>query len=133
MKIIKVALKYLMALFYIGSGVNHFLNPDFYMKIMPPYLPWHLELVYLSGVIEIALGILLLIPRYTRLAAWGIILLLIAVFPANIYLAQNPEIMPDVSPTAHLIRLPIQGVFILWAWWYTRPDSSSNFATRAAE
>lgn len=123
MKTVKVILKYLMAIFYIGAGVNHFLNPDFYLKIMPPYLPWHLELVYLSGVIEIALGLLLLIPKYTRLAAWGIILLLIAIFPANIHLALNPQIFPDVDPTVHLIRLPFQGLFLLWAWWYTRPDA----------
>lgn len=129
MKTIKTALKYLMAIFYVGAGVNHFINPDFYLKIMPPYLPWHAELVYLSGVIEIALGLMLLIPRYTRLAAWGIIALLVAVFPANIHLALNPEIIPSASPTVHLIRLPIQGVFILWAWWYTRPDESETAAS----
>jgi uncharacterized membrane protein len=123
MKTVKVILKYLMAIFYVGAGVNHFINPDFYMKIMPPYLPWHSELVFLSGVIEVALGILVLIPKYTRLAAWGIILLLIAVFPANIHLALNPQIFPDVNPVVHLIRLPFQGLFLLWAWWYTRPDS----------
>ena len=69
----------------VGAGTLHFIKPDFYLKIMPPYLPLHLELVYLSGFFEIALGVLLLVPRLSRFAAWGIIALLIAVFPANIY------------------------------------------------
>lgn len=121
MTIIKTILKYLLCIFFVFAGVMHFVNPDFYLKMMPPYLPWHLGLVYLSGVFEIVLGILLIIPKYTRLAAWGLIALLIAVFPANIYLAMNPQLMPNASPTAHLIRLPFQLVFIAWAWWFTRP------------
>ena len=76
----------------------------------------------LSGVFEILLGIFLVIPRFTRFAAWGIIALLIAVFPANIYLASHPELMPDVSPTFHLLRLPFQAIFIAWAWWFTRRE-----------
>ena len=86
---------------------------------MPPYLPWHLPLVYASGVAEISLGLLLLVPRYSRLAAWGIIALLIAVFPANFYLFQHQDILP-APPLVHLLRLPLQGFFILWAWWHTR-------------
>lgn len=116
----KTILKYVQAAFYVLAGVMHFINPDFYLKIMPPYLPAHKFLVDLSGVAEIALGILLAVPATTRLGAWGIIALLIAVFPANIYLFQHQEIFPDVPPLVHLLRLPLQGVFILWAWWYTR-------------
>ena len=97
----------------------HFVKPGFYVQIMPPYLPLHLELVYLSGVCEIVLGILLLIPRYSRLAAWGIIALLIAVFPANIYVYQNQHVLA-APPVFHLLRLPLQGLFILWAYWHTR-------------
>ena len=114
----KTILKYLLGIFFVGAGVLHFVRPEFYLKMMPLYLPWHLGLVYLSGVAEIVLGILVLIPRYTRLAAWGLIALLIAVFPANIYLAMHPELMPNASPTAHLLRLPFQFVFIAWAWWF---------------
>src|SRR5262245_38707704 len=97
--------KYLLAAFMVGAGAMHFIKPDFYVKIMPPYLPLHRERVYLSGVFEIALGICLLVPRLSRLAAWGIIALLIAVFPANIYLYQHQEIMP-APPLLHLLRLP---------------------------
>lgn len=118
----KAFMKYLLGIFFIGAGILHFVRPEFYLKIMPPYLPWHLGLVYLSGAAEILLGVLVVIPKYTRIAAWGLIALLIAVFPANIYLAMNPQIMPDVNPTAHLIRLPIQLVFIAWAWWFTRVE-----------
>lgn len=122
MRTLKLILKYLMAIFYAVSGVNHFIHPDFYLQIMPPYLPWHLALVNLSGGIEIALGILLLIPRTTRLAAWGIILLLIAVFPANLYMAMNPALFPEVKPLALYIRLPLQAVLMAWAYWYTKPN-----------
>jgi len=100
----------------------HFVKPDFYLKIMPPYLPWHLELVYLSGLCEMALGTLLLVPRFSRLAAWGIFALLIAIFPANIYVFQNQEVLP-APPLLHLLRLPLQGVFLLWAYWHTRAST----------
>lgn len=76
----------LMALLYIVAGLLHFIKPKMYLKIMPPYLPAHLPLVYLSGVAEILLGIGLLIPALQVYAAWGVILLLIAVFPANVYM-----------------------------------------------
>jgi uncharacterized membrane protein len=116
---IKTLSKWLLALFMVGAGTMHFIKPDFYLKIMPPYLPLHLELVYLSGVCEIALGVLLLVPRFSRVAAWGIIALLIAVFPANIYVFQNQDVLP-APPLIHLLRLPMQGLFILWAYWHTR-------------
>ena len=87
MRIFKTVSRFIFGLFFIGAGIMHFVRTDFYMKIMPPYLPLHLELVYLRGFFEVALGMLLLVPRFSRLAAWGIIALLIAVFPANIYMA----------------------------------------------
>ena len=117
----KTAFKYLLAIFMVGAGTMHFLSPQFYMKIMPPYLPFHLELVYLSGFFEFLFGVLLLVPRFSRLAAWGIFALLIAVFPANIYLYQNQELLP-ASPMVHFLRLPLQFVFLLWAYWHTRPS-----------
>ena len=115
----KTATRYLLGLLFIAAGLNHFLHTDFYTSIMPPYLPFHLELVYLSGVFEIGLGICLLIPVFSRFAAWGIIALLIVVFPANIYVYQHQEIVP-ASPTVHFIRLLFQGVLILIAYWQTR-------------
>lgn len=119
----------LLAIFMIGAGTMHFMNPKFYMTIMPPYLPFHLGLVYLSGFFEVLLGVLLLVPRFTRLAAWGIFALLIAVFPANIYLYQHQELLP-APPMAHFLRLPVQAVFLLWAYWHTRP-SDADVAARS--
>ena len=119
MNSVKAVSKYLLALFMITAGIMHFVNPGFFLKIMPPWLPLHKELVLVSGVFEVLLGVLLLVPRFSRKAAWGIVALLIAVFPANIYLYQNQHILP-ASPVVHLLRLPLQGLFILWAWWHTR-------------
>lgn len=118
---IKTISKLVLAIFMIGTGTMHFVNPEFFLKIMPPYLPLHKELVLLSGLCEFLLGVLLLVPAFTRWAAWGIIALLIAVFPANIHLFQHQELMP-ASPIVHLLRLPLQGIFILWAYWHTRSD-----------
>ena len=106
---------YLMSLFYISIGIKHFINVDWFMKIMPPYLPYHKVLVYLSGVFEIILGILLLFPKYRKISAYGIILLLIAVYPANIYLAFNelPQQQIGISSfAASWARLPMQFIFI---------------------
>ena len=120
MNIAKIFLKWLFGIVFVLAGINHFLNPDFYLKIMPPYLPWHLFLVYLSGVFEIILGALLLIPKFSRLAAWGLIALLIAVFPANIYMAMNTELFPELNPLLIWVRLPLQFLLIVWAFWFTK-------------
>lgn len=119
MKQVKTASKYLLAIFMIGAGVMHFVNPAFFLRVMPPYLPLHSELVMLSGVFEIVLGVLLLVPQTSRLAAWGIVALLIAVFPANIHVYMNQDLLPAPA-LVHLLRLPLQGVFILWALWHTK-------------
>jgi len=105
---------------FVVAGLNHFRNPGFYVGIMPTYLPWPLALVYISGVAEAVLGALLLFPTWTVLAAWGLIALLIAVFPANVHMAMHPDLYPSVPPTWLLIRLPVQGLLIAWAYWYTR-------------
>ena len=120
MTTIKTISKFVLAIFLIGAGITHFVNPAFFLKIMPPYLPLHKELVLVSGIFEVLLGVLLLVPAYSRWAAWGIVALLIAVFPANLYVFQHQELIP-ASPLVHLLRLPLQGVLILWAYWYTRP------------
>ena len=114
---------YLMSAFYIWVGIKHFFDPEWFMQIMPPYLPLHLELVYLSGAFEIALGVLLLFEGTRAIAGLGIILLLIAVFPANIYLAFNekPQQLLGISAfAASWVRLPIQGVLIVIAYWHSK-------------
>ena len=118
---IKTFILYLTAVSYIAVGVYHFVNPDFFMAIMPPYLPLHLELVYLSGFFEIVLGLLLVYPKTRALAAWGLILLLIAVFPANIHLAMSAEAQAalQTSEAVAIGRLPFQLVFLGIAYWFT--------------
>ena len=118
---LKPALKWLLAAVFVAAGVNHFVNPAVYVRIMPPYLPWHRELVAVSGAFEVVLGVLLLVPRFTRLAAWGLIARLIAVFPANVHMAANADLFPEIPAAALWLRLPFQGVFVAWALWYTRP------------
>jgi uncharacterized membrane protein len=121
----KVSL-FIMSILYIIAGLNHFIHPLFYKKIMPPFIPWHMPLIYVSGFFEILLGILL-IPLYTRrMAAWGIMLLLIAVFPANIYMMINylHEKNPDLWIT--ILRLPLQFILIWWAYSFTRKSVHLN-------
>lgn len=108
----------------MGAGINHFLSTGFYLRMMPPYLPWHTELVYISGVAEVLLGFLLLIRPTSAMAAWGIMALLVAVFPANLQMALHPSTFPEFSAVALWLRLPLQAVLIAWAYWYTRPDAA---------
>src|ERR1700722_2911554 len=112
----KFLMQWLLGVAFILAGLNHFRVPEFYVKIMPPYLPWHEELVFVSGVIEAALGILLLVPKCTRWAAWG----LIALCPANIHMALHAEDFPQFGSIGLWLRLPMQGVLIAWAYWFTR-------------
>lgn len=119
MKIIKTISKWLFALIFITTGILHFARSEVFLRIVPTVLPFPLFLVYLSGVFEITLGILLLIPKYKRFAAWCLIALLIAVYPANIYMAMNTHLFPDINPMLIYLRLPLQFVLIAWAYWFT--------------
>ena len=112
----------------ISSGVLHLVRPEVYLPMMPPYLPAHLPLVYLSGVFEILGGVGMLLPWTRRWAGLGVIALLIAIFPANIYIAMNdiPVAGHDVPLWGHLLRLPLQAVMIWMAWWGTRGRSSDS-------
>ena len=119
MRILKLIMLWLLGIAFIAAGVYHFVRPDFYTNIMPPYLPWHLELVYVSGAAEALLGVMVLIPKTRWLGAWGLIPLLIAVFPANIHMALNPQDYPDIPVVVLWLRLPLQFVLIAWAYWFT--------------
>ena len=126
----KQRLLYVMAATFVVAGVMHFVRPQGYAAMVPPTLPYPLALVYISGTIEIALGLALLHRSFTRRAAWGIVALLIAVYPANLYHAfsgglSHPD-LPAVyaSPVMAWIRAPLQFLLIAWAWWYTRPATS---------
>ena len=103
---------YLIGVAFILAGANHFINPEFYLQMMPPVLPVHEVLNYASGIAEIMLGALLFIPKTKVAAAWGLIILLIAVYPANIYMAMEAGKSIEVSPVVAYIRLPFQFLFI---------------------
>ncbi len=113
-------IKYVFGLAFIAGGIFHFVNPKLYLSIMPPYLPWHSSLVYLSGFAEVLLGLLLLFPATQTLAAWGLIALLVAVFPANLHMALNTNAFASINPLILWLRLPLQGVLIAIAYLFTR-------------
>ena len=119
-------LKGLFGVLFALAGANHFIHTPFYVSIMPPYLPWHTALVYASGVAEIVLGVMLLFRRTERLAAWGMIALIIAVTPANIQMAIHAELYPQFKPAVLWARLPLQVVLIAWAFWFTRARRNEN-------
>ena len=121
MPTLKTLSRYLLGALFIAAGINHFWHTPFYVAMMPPYLPAPLALVYLSGLAEIALGALLLFKRWQVIAGWGLIALSVAVFPANVHMALNPELFTQFSPTGLWLRLPLQAVVIAWAYWTTRP------------
>ena len=112
------------------AGANHFVHPDGYVAIMPPYLPAHLELVYISGVFEMLGGLGVLFSRTRKLAAWGLIALLIAIFPANVHMALHLEQFPDIPAWVLYARLLFHLVFIAWVWWAVRPDLPKAIARR---
>jgi uncharacterized membrane protein len=129
---LKRPLLYLMAPAYVVAGALHFVVPEVYVQIVPPQLPAALALVYLSGVAEIAVGAGLLVPRTRRYAAWGTVALLVAVFPANVYMATSGVVVEgvpgggDPSALVRWGRLPLQGVLILLALWYTQPAADAG-------
>ena len=110
------------ALLFVAAGSLHFIKTAVYLRIMPPYIPWHLAMVRVSGIFEILGGLGLLASRTRRLAAWGLIALLIAVFPANVYMATNPADTGASAIPALLrwARLPLQGLLILWLVWCSK-------------
>ena len=118
----KEILRGVLAVSIIVVGITHFAKPTPYVSIVPPQLPYPLELVYISGFFEILGGIGLLIPFVSVAAAWGLIALFIAVFPSNINLAVNNIALEGIphNQALYWVRLPFQAVLIAWAWWYTR-------------
>jgi len=120
-------LRWLAAIFFIVAGTFHFVKPDMYLQIMPPYFPDPQLLVAVSGLAEIAGGCGVLIPPLRRVAGWGLIALLIAVFPANIYMLQNHEQF-HIAPWILWARLPLQIVMGAWVWYVAiqRPSSKPD-------
>jgi uncharacterized membrane protein len=116
---VKITLRALAAAFFVVAGLNHFHNPKFYRSIIPPEFPDPKLLVIVSGVCEIAGGVGLLVRPLRQAAGWGLIALLIAVFPANIFMALSPDRFPELHLSRWMLwlRLPMQGVLIVWIWF----------------
>jgi uncharacterized membrane protein len=116
-----MAARILLGILFVTAGSLHLVMPQIYVKIMPPYIPAHLPLVYISGVCEMLGGAGLLFPPLIRvIAAWGLVALLIAVMPANIYMVTDHARFPSIPLWALWLRLPLQLPLIWWAWLYTR-------------
>lgn len=111
-----------LGLVFIGAGATHLLYPNPFLAIVPDYLPAPRSVVALSGVAELAGGVGVLIPATRRPAAWALAALLVAVFPANLWMAQHPERFSSIPSWALWARLPLQIPLVAWAWLYTRPD-----------
>lgn len=117
-KLRKTGLFFLILLFLL-VGLSHFNNPNFYVSIMPPYLPFQSELSYITGFFEIVGAIGLLFAQSRKIAGYGLLILLILIFPANIHMAMHPEYFPEYSKLTIYLRLPLQLIFIAWVYWAT--------------
>ncbi len=110
----------IFAVVFAVAGSLHLIVPGVYLRIMPPYLPWSLGLIYISGVCEILCGAGVLLPSTRRAAGWGTVALLITVLPANIFMATHAGNFPTIPAWALWFRLPLQLPLIWWAWTFTR-------------
>jgi uncharacterized membrane protein len=117
-----VGRRIILGLLFVATGVNHLINPQYYRTIMPDYLPWHGPLVFLSGVAEFAFGVLAMTGRWRTLARWGLIAVVIGVFPANVHMAVHADRYPAIPAWALWLRLPLQLPFFPWIWWATEND-----------
>ena len=116
----RLVFRILLAAFFVAAGANHFRTPSLYLGMMPPWLPWPLALVYVSGAAEILGGIGALVRFTRRFSGWGLMVLLIAVFPANLHVAMQGQMKGfDFSPLTLWLRLPFQLVLMAGVWWAT--------------
>jgi uncharacterized membrane protein len=115
MKIVWTVVRILFALFMIYAGVQHLVKPDFYIPFVPSFLPYTTAIIYLSGIVEILLGIMLIITKYAKYGASGILVLMLIFLPIHVWdvFSNTPAIG---SPQTALIRLPVQFLFIALAW-----------------
>lgn len=121
---LKTLLRYLMSALYIGAGLNHFLHPQTYVRIIPPYMPCPAFLNGASGVAEITLGVLLYFNKTRKPAAWGIAIMLLLFFTVHVYMLQQALKYEGyiISAAQGWVRLAVQPLLILWALWYTKQD-----------
>lgn len=115
---------YVMSIMYIFIGIRHFTDPQYFLDIVPPQLPFKLFLVYFTGFIEVVGGVAILAPKTRKAGAYLLILLLVSVFPANIYLyvSETPQNLLGITKTDALIRMPFQIPLIILAYWHSKEN-----------
>ena len=120
----KILTIFVMGVMYVFIGVKHFTDPQYFLDIVPPQLPFKLFLVYLTGLIEVVGGVAILAPKTRKAGAYLLIFLLVSVFPANIYLyvSETPQSLLGISETDALIRMPFQIPLILLAFWHSKKN-----------
>lgn len=124
---IKNTFKGFLSLFFISAGVNHFLRPDFYVSIMPDYIPAPEFMVYASGVTEVIAGIMLLVPSLSVWGAWFIVAHLVVFFTVHFWMIQHAsDLYPEIPLWQLWLRIVIQVVFIVWALWFVTPDGGKR-------
>ena len=130
MNYIKLMTVYALAISYIVVGITHFINPDFFIPLVPPFLIYLEELVFISGFVEVMMGVMLFFKRSRKLGAIITIILLFAVYPANIYLylSDTPREILDISKKQALYRLSFQAPLIIIAYWHSMQKSSRLFS-----
>ena len=115
---------FVMGVMYVFIGIKHFSDPQYFLDIVPPQLPFKLFLVYLTGLIEVVGGVAILAPKTRKAGAYLLIFLLVSVFPANIYLyvSETPQSLLGISEADALIRMPFQIPLILLAYWHSKKN-----------
>jgi uncharacterized membrane protein len=127
-KIIKYAGLALVSLFFVAGGQAHFTSTPFFVSIVPPYVPFPLATVYVTGVLELIGAVAIWVPQWRSWAGIGLLALTVCVTPANIYMWMNPQLFPDISPSLLRWRLVAQVVLLACIWWSTRPESDPALA-----
>ncbi len=110
-----------MVVLYVSAGINHFIHPEFYIKIMPLWIPFHDQVIFISGICEILFALFLIFPATRHMAAWCIIGLLIAIFPANVQMMINYTQESNARLWLAILRLPLQILLTWWAYGFTKP------------
>ena len=110
-------------IWFVVGGIGHFIATDFFVRIVPPYMPWPLAAVYICGVFELLGAAALWSPRLRPWAGYGLLLLIVCVTPANLWMWQHPDLFPQFPPPMLSLRLLIQVLLVAVVWWSTRPDA----------
>ena len=120
----KILTIFVMGVMYVFIGIKHFTDPQYFLDIVPPQLPFKLFLVYLTGLIEVVGGVAILAPKTRKVGAYLLIFLLVSVFPANnyLYVSETPQSLLGISETDALIRMPFQIPLILLAFWHSKKN-----------